>query len=608
MNDELSDDRVIGVAFKWSLAVLLSGLLAVALLLAARQLLQEKPAPTVDADLIAPQSLQAKPQPTPPQVRFTDVTASAGIHHSHVNGAYGERLLPETMGGGVAVLDYDNDAAIDLLFVNGRSWPWQDSTTDNSSLVLYRGDGNGKFTDVTIAAGLDTQLYGMGTAVGDFDGDGFTDIFVTAVGANRLYRNVQGQRFEDVTKSASVGGAADAWSTGAAFVDYDRDGDLDLFVLNYVRWSREIDLAADYQLTGIGRAYGPPAQFAGTQSYLYRNDGAGRFADVSAEAGIHVDNPATGLPLGKGLAVLPADINSDGWIDLIVANDTVRNFLFLNIAGTQFEEIGVGRGIAFDNTGVATGAMGIDGALLGADAGYAVAIGNFGNEMTSLYVRPPASDIFTDQAIVSGVGPVSRRAVTFGLFFFDYDLDGRQDLLQANGHVENEINVVEPSQTYAQQPQLFWNCGAACARQFIPVALPADNDLSRPLVGRGAAYADIDGDGDQDVILTQIGAPPAVLRNDQATGHNWLQVDVLNEAGTSAYGTTVEVVSGDSRQVRRIEPSRSYLSQVTATLAFGLGPVDTVDYLEVTWPDGRRLRIDGPAINTRHRVAPPRAR
>jgi hypothetical protein len=291
-------------------------------------------------------------------------------------------------------------------------------------------------------------------------------------------------------------------------------------------------------------AYGPPTNYAGTYSDLYRNNGDGTFADVSAASGIQVNNPATGLPAGKALAVLPADIDGDGWLDLVVSNDTVQNFLFMNKGDGTFEESGMTSGLAFDNSGKATGAMGVDAAAYNNDSEFAVAVGNFSNEMSSFYVARDNLPLFTDEAVVSGIGPESRQALSFGLFFFDYDLDGRVDLLQSNGHVENEINVVQPSQHYEQPTQLFWNCGPQCGRNFVHVPLDSTGDLGLPVVGRGATYGDIDQDGDLDVVITQVNRAPLVLRNDQALGHHWLRVKV---AGTGlnrdALGARVDVTA-----------------------------------------------------------------
>ena len=254
----------------------------------------------------------------------------------------------------------------------------------------------------------------------------------------------------DAASEAGVAGAADAWSTGAAFFDLENDGDLDLFVCNYVRWSRQIDLALDYRLTGVGRAYGPPVNYEGTHSSLYRNEGDGTFADVSAGAGIEVANTATGVPVGKALAVLPVDVDVDGRTDLLIANDTVRNFFFHNLGDGVFEEVGELWGLAYGRNGEATGAMGLDVAHYRNDAEIGFAIGNFANEMTSLYLSQGDPTLYADEAISEGVGAPSRLALSFGVLFFDADLDGRQDLLQANGHLESEINAVDPSQTYEQ--------------------------------------------------------------------------------------------------------------------------------------------------------------
>ena len=603
MSSRKSDDAVIAVAFKRSLLfVLLIAGIVIAILAYNKASITDNDV-NETASPIATQVLDRAADPEPPMVLFKDVTKASGIHHSHANGAYGERLLPETMGGGVAVLDFNNDGNSDLLFVNGSNWPWAKSKESQiSSLLLYQGRGDGTFADVTEQTGLNIQFYGMGVAVGDYDNDGDQDLFLTVVGKNRLFRNESGQTFVDVTDTAAVAGHPGAWSTGAAFVDIDNDQDLDLFVVNYVKWSRQIDLQADYQLTGIGRAYGPPTQFAGTDSFLYRNNGDGTFEDVSESFGTSVLNANTGFPEGKGLAVLPIDVDDDGWMDLIVANDMVRNFLFRNKAGQGFEEIGVESGIAFDNIGSATGAMGIDGLTFGDTGEQAVAIGNFGNEMTSLYVRPQKSTVFTDQAIITGVGPVSRRVVTFGLFFFDYDLDGQQDLLQANGHIENQINVVEPGQSYEQKTQLFWNCGHKCKRQFTPVKLSDSNALAQPIVGRGAAYTDFDNDGDLDVVLTQIGTPPLVLRNEQQTGNNWIQLDLRNTNGSPDLGAKVSLTTELGTVSRNVNITKSYLSQVSPVLSIGLGSAKQVIEVQLTWSDGRKQTLTGLEINQRHTI------
>jgi hypothetical protein len=589
-------DEVIGHAFRRSLitAAVIAALAAAAWLV-SRSLQQEEP--VVEAPPAAPVSVVHDIRP--PDVRFTDVTRMAGIEFRHVTGAYGEKLLPETMGSGAAFFDYDGDSDQDLLLINGDFWPERtDAATPRPTMKLYQNDGRGMFSDVTESTGLAVALCGMGVAAGDYDNDGDSDILVTAYGPNRLFRN-DGGRFTDVTAAAGVAGEDETWSTSAGFFDMDNDGDLDLFVANYVQWSRQIDLDVNFQLTGIGRAYGPPNAYRGTWNYLYRNDGGGRFTDVSADSGIRVDNPATGAPMGKALAVVPVDVDRDGWLDLLVANDTVQNFLFHNRGNGTFEERGSEFGVAFDRDGKATGAMGADAAHFRNDPELGVAIGNFANEMTSLYVTQGAAPPLTDEAIVEGIGPASRLALTFGLFFFDYDLDGRLDLLQANGHLEGDINRVQSSQHYRQPPQLFWNCGDGCRTGFL--AQPADvtGDFGTPLVGRGAAYADIDGDGDLDIVITQNGGAPLLLRNDQALGHHWLRIRLTGtRANRDAIGARVEVRAGGITQVRQLMPIRSYLSQVESVLTFGLGSADRVDSVEVHWPDGSRQSVAGAKVDT----------
>lgn len=502
-----------------------------------------------------------------PNFEFVDITASSGIDFVHENGAYGEKLLPETMGGGVAFFDYDNDGGQDLFLVNSNHW--EDNAASEPTSKLYRNLGDGTFEDVSAATGTDLSMYGMGVAVGDYDGDGFVDLFISAVGENVLLRNLGGERFVDVTNALGVAGSSEAWSTSAAFFDHDNDGDLDLYVANYVEWSPEIDRAVGYQLTGIGKAYGPPTDYGGSHSYFYRNDiELNRFVDISAVAGIEVANATTGRPAGKALAVHAADLTGDGWLDVVVANDTVRNFLFVNQRNGKFEENGIDAGIAFDSAGLATGAMGIDIANYRNNDRQAVLIGNFANEMSSFYVVQGADGIFSDDAIVAGIGAPSRRALTFGLVFLDADLDGRLDVLAANGHVEPDINKVQKSQRYEQRVQLFWNCGGACRREFRLVEQP----IGRPIAGRGAAYADIDRDGDLDVIISAVGAKPMLLRNDASQKNDWIRLELVDQGNNrNAIGARIELVHGAMVQKRTVMPARSYLSQMELPVTFGLG-------------------------------------
>lgn len=583
------DDAVIGRAFRWSILAAIALVIGIA---AVVWILKRKPAagPAKVTSLTAP----VAPQRTAaeiPLAPFTDVTKEAGITYVHNSGAYGDKLLPETMGGGVAFVDYDGDGDQDLLFVNSSSWPWKQGKA--TTPALYRNDGKGKFEDVTAGSGLDVAIYGMGAAIGDYDNDGRADVFISAVGGNRLFHNEGGGKFR-VTD-----GFGNNWSTACAWLDFDNDGDLDLFAGNYVRWSREIDLEVGYKLVGVGRAYGQPMNFEGTFPQLYRNDGDGKFTESSADAGLQIKNPATGVPAAKTLGVAPIDLDSDGWIDLVVANDTVQNFVFHNQRNGKFKEIGALSGIAFDTYGNTRGAMGIDAARYRDDGALGIAIGNFANEMTALYVSQHNPLIFTDEAIPEGIGPASRLLLKFGIFFFDYDLDGRLDVLSANGHLEEEIGKIQQSQQYAQPAQLFWNSGAQSGATFLVVPPEkSGSDIFKRIVGRGSAYADIDNDGDLDVVLTQTGGAPLLLRNDQRLGHHWLRLKLVGTTSNrDAIGAWVHVRAGGRTLSRQVMPTRSYLSQSELPITIGLGKAEKVDDVEIVWPGGQKQKISNPPLN-----------
>jgi len=599
--DELvhADDTIIGKAVRWSLVALVAVAVVVAGILV---FLKRKPAaPPAQLTKIDAPVARERPQAEMPVAKFTDVTKEAGIAFVHNNGAYGDKLLPETMGGGVAFFDFDNDGDQDLLFINSTYWPWHiPAGKKPATPALYRNDGKGRFDDATAGSGLDASIYGMGVAVGDYNNDGNADVFITGVGGNRLFHNKGNGKFEDVTSQAGTGGATNGWSTCAAWIDYDNDGDLDLFAGNYVKWSQEIDAEVGYKIDGTTRAYGQPMNFEGAFPYLYRNDGSGRFSDVTSQSGLQVKNTATGAPSAKTLGVSPVDVDSDGWIDLIVANDTTPNQVFLNQHNGTFKEIGAISGVAFDSYGNTRGAMGIDSARYRNDNKLGIAIGNFANEMTALYVAQNTPTNFADEAITEGVGPASRLLLKFGIFFFDYDLDGWLDLLSVNGHLEEEITKIQKSQRYAQPAQLFWNAGAAKQNGFLVVPPDkAGTDLFKPIVGRGSAYADIDGDGDLDAVLTQVGGPPLLLRNDQTVPHHWLRLKLVGaKSNRDAIGAWVNVRVGDRTMSRQVMPTRGYLSQSELPLTFGLGKTARVDEIAVTWPGGGQQKVAAPRIDS----------
>ena len=560
------------------------------------------PPPTTIAPPVAPVAPKAVNRATLPDVRFVEITRAAGLDFRHVNAATGEKYLPETMGSGAAFFDADGDRDPDLFLVNSTHWEHSPAAAgpDKPTHAFYLNDGQGHFTDATAASGLGQTAFGMGVAVGDYDNDGDPDLYVTGLHGNSLFRNDGAGRFEDVTESAHASGGS-GWCTSATFFDMDRDGDLDLFACGYVAWSKSADDSISTQLLGTdqGKAYDPPASYRGSHCLLLRND-AGLFVDVSESAGIQVHSPDGRAAVAKSLGVAPWDVDGDGLVDLAVANDTVVNFFFHNLGGGKFEEIGLSTGIAFDQMGATRAAMGIDWADFKNDGTLGLAIGNFANEMTALYVtEDPKSLQFSDLANIYGLGAPTQPPLKFGLFFFDYDLDGRLDLLTTNGHLESDIGLTQASETYAQASQLFWNSGRPGRELFLLVDPgTAGPDLFQPIVGRGSTYADIDGDGDLDVLLTTNGGAPHLFRNDGGNKNHWLRIDIHGTLlNRDMQGAKVEVEAGGVTSRRQLFTTKGYLSSVEHPLTFGLGSQTKADRITVTWPSGRKIEMKDVTAN-----------
>ncbi len=580
------------------------GLACAVLLLLACGCGAPPPTPTVAAAVapVRPAEIKAATLPT---VKFVEITDVAGIKFLHHNGARGEKLLPETMGAGAAFFDYDRDGDPDLFLVNSTDWAGH-STNPAPTQALYRNDGKGHFVDVTREAGLDKTFYGQGVAVGDYDNDGNLDLYVTAIGRGYLFRNDGKGRFTDVSDQANARGPTGCWLTGASFLDIENDGDLDLFIANYVTWTPEIDKVQGFQLTGLGRAYGPPAHFGGSFCALLRND-SGRFTDISEQAGIQVRTPDLKVPVGKSLGVAPYDVDGDGLVDIAVANDTVQNFLFHNKGQGKFEEIAILSGVAFDQSGSARGGMGIAWAHFMNVDRLGMAVGNFANEMTALYVCDDPSTIqFSDLANLYGLGAPTEPPLKFGLFFFDYDLDGRLDLLSANGHLEPDISKVQASESYEQPVQLFWNSGQA-GRALYQLVKPenAGPDLFKPIVGRGCAYADIDGDGDLDVLVTVNNGRARLFRNDGGNKNHWLRLELVGNGKTTnraGIGAKVELKAGDHVCRRQLFPSMSYLSSVELPMTFGLGQLDHADQVTITWSSAKTTTLKDLKADRSYRI------
>ncbi len=516
--------------------------------------------------------LRQQPASAKPSFRFTDVTQAAGIRFHHNNGAFGGKLLPETLGSGCAFLDYDADGWQDILLVNGMDWPSHKQQT--STLKLYRNNRNGTFTDVTHAVGLDVEIYGMGVAVGDYNNDGFPDILITCVGQNRLFRNTGKGTFVDVTRASGLDGRH-AMSTSALWFDYDRDGLLDLFVCNYVKWSAEHDVFCS--LDGKHKSYCTPEAYRGETCWLFHNRGNGTFEDVTAKSGIFDSS-------SKSLGVAMFDYDRDGWPGLLVANDTQPNKLYRNLHDGTFRDVAVEAGLAFSTEGKARAGMGVDTADFDNSGTPGVAITNFDNEMIGLY-RGIANRAYQDVAPQAGIGAASKNTLGFGCAFFDADLDGNLDLAVANGHIDDTVRNIRGNVGYAQPPQLFLNDGHG---RFNDVAAALGAAFASPKVGRGLAYADFDRDGDLDLLITTNNGPAYLYRNDLAIKNRSIRFHLIGtQSNRDAIGAVVRVEAGGVTQSRTVKSGSSYLSQSALPVTFGLGQLDRVDRAVIEWPNGR---------------------
>jgi hypothetical protein len=521
---------------------------------------------------LAAQTARSQPtQAASSGFRFADVTSQAGIHFQHNSGAYGGKFLPETLGSGCAFLDYDRDGWQDILLINGMDWAGH--KTRRSTMRLYHNNGNGTFTDVTARAGLDVELYGMGVAVGDYNNDGFPDILVTCVGQNRLFRNTGKGTFVDVTNASGLG-KREGFSTSALWFDYDRDGLLDLFVCNYVKWSPQHDVFCS--LDGKHKSYCTPEAYRGETCWLFRNRGNGTFEDVTAASGIF-DSSSKSL----GVALLDAD--QDGWPDLLVANDTQPNKLYRNQRNSTFKDTAVETGLAFSNEGKARAGMGVDVADFENSGAPGVAITNFDNEMIGLYRLNQKN--FEDIALQSGVGAASRNSLGFGCAFLDANLDGWLDFAVANGHIDETVRNIRGNVGYAQPPQLFLNSGKGTFRD---IAAEVGGGFDQPKVGRGLAYADFDRDGDLDLLLTTNNGPAYLYRNDQLAGNRSIRFRLAGtKSNRDAIGAAVRISVGGLTQYRVVKGGSSYLSQSELPVTFGLEKRDRIERVVVDWPSGR---------------------
>jgi hypothetical protein len=513
-------------------------------------------------------------------IRFTDITRQAGIHFSHYNGAAGKKWLPETIGAGCAFIDLDGDGWADLFFLNGKGWS---QSAQRHFPALYRNNRNGTFTDITKGSGLDLEMYANGVAVADYDNDGLPDIYVTALGGDHLFHNEGHGHFKDVTTASEIHNAN--FGTSAAWVDYDRDGKADLVIANYVDWSAPKDIYCS--MDGKTKSYCTPESYKGQSLKLYHNLGGGRFEDVTKKAGLYANT-------SKSLGIVVFDYNGDGWPDLFISNDTQPNKLYRNNKNGTFTELGVEAGVAYGDDGVARGAMGADAADYDRSGHLGLVVGNFSKQMMALY-RNDGSGLFSDIASSTVLARSSLLDVTFGAFFFDYDLDGFPDIFAVNGHIEPDINRTQSDLSFRELPVLFRNNGHG---SFDDVSNWVGPDIRRPIVGRGAAYADFDHDGDLDIVVTANGGPAELFRNDGGNKNNWVNIRLVGRrSNRSGLGAVVRVESSSGKQWQTVHSGSSYCSQSDLALTFGLKQDRNISKLTVEWPSGKVQHFENVPIN-----------
>jgi len=548
----------------------------------------EKEAPQKLTPVKNPNTIKKATERLTPSIPFEDITDQMQINFVHYNGAEGEKWYPEEFLGGAGFFDYNNDGFADIVAVRANKSLSNTTKEPLTSIALFKNNNGQSFSDVTKELNLTYQGYAYGVFAGDYDNDGWTDLYITALGKNTLLKNT-GTHFIDVTSTMQVAGDKKLLSTFASFLDVDNDGDLDLLVGNNVIWSKMLEKQVEVTLDGVVKAYSGPTKFEGSPLLLFINNYPEPFKNVNISDWKKPASSTSKTNLGKVLGLQVVDINNDNYLDVIVANDEIKNFAFINQSGKGFSEQGERLGIAYNNLGKVTGAMGtestwIDGLTLH------IVMGNFSEEMSSIYRYEPAG-AFNDIAVLLGAGFSSRNKVTFGVLFDDLDLDGVDEFIQANGHVEPDISIKQKMQSYKQSAQVFWQCEHECTRKFVELKPDQIADISTPLIGRALASADIDHDGDLDLLISSLGEKLRLFRNNQSSNHHWLRIQLQRVDNLSTVGTTVKLIIKNKLQKKMLIANRGYLSISENILTFGLGENELVNKIKVKWPDGSRSEL-----------------